>query len=375
MSDVSFRQLGSSGLNVSVVGVGCNNFGFRIDEDATNAVVAAALDAGLNLFDTAASYGASEERLGKALGARRAEVVIATKWPSPFETTKHEPGSRHHIIEACEGSLRRLGTDYIDLYQMHRPDPLTPIDETLARARRPRAVREGALHRQLELRRLADRRRRLDRRARTAGLAWSRRRTSTAWSTGRRERSHPRCAASASGCCRSSRSRAACSRASTSAGPTGPKARGSARAARWRRVRATFLNDRNFDKVEALEKVAAEAGVTLLHLAMEASPRSRRSRRSSPAPRRPSRSRRTSRRARGCLRPTCSPRSTKPRSERVAHVRRAPRGGRAFGRAARRARARGGARRSRADVPRVDGRRARRAPSDGAPVGGCAHAG
>ena len=131
MSEVSFRQLGSSGLNVSVVGVGCNNFGFRIDEDATNAVVAAALDAGLNLFDTAASYGASEERLGKALGGRRAEVVIATKWPSPFETTKHQPGSRHHIIEACEGSLRRLGTDYIDLYQMHRPDPLTPIDETL----------------------------------------------------------------------------------------------------------------------------------------------------------------------------------------------------------------------------------------------------
>ena len=72
MSEVPFRQLGSSGLNVSVVGVGCNNFGFRIDENATNAVVAAALDAGLNLFDTAASYGASEERLGKALGARRA---------------------------------------------------------------------------------------------------------------------------------------------------------------------------------------------------------------------------------------------------------------------------------------------------------------
>src|SRR6478672_13913431 len=89
MSEVSFRQRGSSGLNVSVVGVGCNNFGFRIDEDATRAVVSAALDAGLNLFDTAASYGASEERLGKALGARRAEVVIATKWPSPFETTKH----------------------------------------------------------------------------------------------------------------------------------------------------------------------------------------------------------------------------------------------------------------------------------------------
>src|SRR5262249_25115808 len=131
VSEMSFRQLGSSGLNVSVVGVGCNNFGFKIDEDATKAVVSAALDEGLNLFDTAASYGASEERLGKALGSRRAEVVIATKVPPPHEPTKPTPGSRQHIVEACEGSLRRLGTDYIDLYQMHRPDPLTPIDETL----------------------------------------------------------------------------------------------------------------------------------------------------------------------------------------------------------------------------------------------------
>ncbi len=162
MSEVSFRQLGSSGLNVSIVGVGCNNFGFRIDEDQTKAVVAAALDEGLNLFDTAASYGASEERLGKALGDRRGEVVIATKWPSPFEATKHRPGSRHHLVEACEGSLRRLGTDYIDLYQMHQPDPLTPIDETLERARRPRSRRQGALRRQLELRRMADRGRGLD---------------------------------------------------------------------------------------------------------------------------------------------------------------------------------------------------------------------
>ena len=131
MSDMAYRQLGSSGLNVSVVGIGCNNFGFRIDEEASAAVVSAGLEAGVNLFDTAASYGASEERLGKAIVGHRDEVVIATKWPSPFEATKHQPGSRHHIVSACEGSLQRLGTDYIDLYQMHRPDPLTPIDETL----------------------------------------------------------------------------------------------------------------------------------------------------------------------------------------------------------------------------------------------------
>ena len=100
MSDMAYRQLGSSGLSVSVVGIGCNNFGFRIDEEASAAVVSAGLEAGVNLFDTAASYGASGERLGKAIVGHRDEVVIATKWPSPFEATKHQPGSRHHIVSA-----------------------------------------------------------------------------------------------------------------------------------------------------------------------------------------------------------------------------------------------------------------------------------
>src|SRR4051812_33666593 len=132
MTGMTLRPLGASGLRVSVVGIGCNNFGASMDDAAVGAVVGAALDAGINLFDTAASYGASEERLGAALGARRGEAVVATKFPSPFEKTPHAPGSRHHIVAACEGSLRRLGTDYIDLYQLHRPDPSTPIDETLA---------------------------------------------------------------------------------------------------------------------------------------------------------------------------------------------------------------------------------------------------
>ena len=353
MSEVPFRQLGSSGLNVSVVGVGCNNFGFRIDEDATNAVVAAALDAGLNLFDTAASYGASEERLGKALGARRAEVVIATKWPSPFETTKHQPGSRHHIIEACEGSLRRLGTDYIDLYQMHRPDPLTPIDETLARARRPRAVRQGALRRQLELRRMADRRRRLDLAHEWLGSHGVGAEPVLPGRPARRERRHPRVpplrrrdAAVLSACERAAhrqvqaRSRRARRRAAQPRQPDGgacgdvperPQLR-QGRGAREGRCRSRSDAAASRDR--------------------EASPRSQLSRRSSLAPHRPSRSRPTSRRGRGCLLPTCSPRSTKPRSERVAHARRAPRRGRGFGRPARRVRSPGGARRSCADVPR-----------------------
>jgi aryl-alcohol dehydrogenase-like predicted oxidoreductase len=132
MPDMIYRRLGSSGLNVSVVGIGCNNFGRQMDQDGVNAVVSTALEVGVTLFDTAASYGESEERLGKALGSRRGEAVIATKFPSPFEASKHATGSRHHIVRACEGSLRRLGTDYIDLYQMHRPDPMTPIDETLS---------------------------------------------------------------------------------------------------------------------------------------------------------------------------------------------------------------------------------------------------
>jgi aryl-alcohol dehydrogenase-like predicted oxidoreductase len=120
---------------VSVVGVGCNAFGARIDEDQTKAVVDAAIEQGITLFDTADSYadGASEELLGRALGARRESVLVATKFGMGDHDAEHfgAHGSRRYVRRAVEASLRRLGTDYIDLYQLHRPDPITPIDETL----------------------------------------------------------------------------------------------------------------------------------------------------------------------------------------------------------------------------------------------------
>ncbi len=128
------RRLGDSGLKVSEVGIGCNNFGGRCDRTATQAVVDAALTCGVTLFDTADVYGnqQSETLLGEALGTRRQQVVIATKFAMPTGTTVHDRGgSRRHIYAAVEASLRRLGTDYIDLYQMHAPDPDTPIEETL----------------------------------------------------------------------------------------------------------------------------------------------------------------------------------------------------------------------------------------------------
>jgi len=131
---MEYRNLGNSGLRVSLVGIGCNNFGARMDADAVQRVVDAALDHGINLFDTANTYGQgqSEELLGKALGRRRHEVVIATKFGNPLGEGVYNSGaSRKYIVKACEDSLRRLGTDYIDLYQVHNPDPRTPIEETL----------------------------------------------------------------------------------------------------------------------------------------------------------------------------------------------------------------------------------------------------
>ncbi|MFZ5720428.1 MAG: aldo/keto reductase [Pseudomonadota bacterium] len=128
------RRLGNSGLKVSVVGIGCNNFGMRIDQAQTEAVVNAAIDAGITLFDTADIYGGtkSEEFLGKALSKRRHEIVLATKFGMQVgQDPKKRGGSRKWIMQAVEDSLRRLGTDYIDLYQHHQPDPDTPVDETL----------------------------------------------------------------------------------------------------------------------------------------------------------------------------------------------------------------------------------------------------
>lgn len=143
MPELRYRQLGTSGLTVSTVGLGCNSFGDTLPPDEVPAVVHAALDAGVTFFDTADVYGGhpgqGEELLGAALGTLRSEVVIATKFGMDTGglngTDWGVRGSRRYIRRAVEGSLRRLGTDYIDLYQLHAPDPHTPIEETL-----------GALH-------------------------------------------------------------------------------------------------------------------------------------------------------------------------------------------------------------------------------------
>jgi aryl-alcohol dehydrogenase-like predicted oxidoreductase len=130
------KSLGRSGLKVSVVGLGCNNFGMKIDQKETDAVVAKALDEGITLFDTADVYGnkgGSETMLGKALGARRKDIVLATKFGLPMGEGEYmKGGSRRYIVNAVEASLKRLGTDWIDLYQLHFPDADTPIEETMA---------------------------------------------------------------------------------------------------------------------------------------------------------------------------------------------------------------------------------------------------
>ena len=131
---MELRTVGSSGLQVSVLGLGCNNFGSRIDEGASAAVVQACLDAGVIFFDTSDSYGAgkSEEFLGRAVKGVRDDVVIATKFSSPTGEGPYRAGaSRKYLVAACERSLRRLGTDFIDLYYQHWPDPKTPVEETL----------------------------------------------------------------------------------------------------------------------------------------------------------------------------------------------------------------------------------------------------
>jgi aryl-alcohol dehydrogenase-like predicted oxidoreductase len=143
MGEMRYRRLGASGLPVSVVGIGCNQLGGKVDLAGTRELVEAALDVGINFFDTADTYGArpgaSEELLGAALAAtgHRDDVIIATKFGYRSGRQVNGPdwgakGSRRYIHKAVEASLRRLGTDYIDLYQIHQPDPETPIEETLS---------------------------------------------------------------------------------------------------------------------------------------------------------------------------------------------------------------------------------------------------
>ena len=132
---MQYRQLGSTGLRVSTVGLGTNNFGFRMDEESSLRVAKFAVDQGINFFDTANSYGRglSEERIGKALKGIRHNVIIGTKVGLEMgDGTNDRGASRYHIMQQVEDSLRLLQTDYIDLYQIHRPDPNTSIEETLS---------------------------------------------------------------------------------------------------------------------------------------------------------------------------------------------------------------------------------------------------
>jgi len=132
---VEIRNLGRSGLRVSAIGLGCNNFGGRIDLEATRAVVHQALDLGITLFDTADVYGehgGSETTMGQVLGDARKRIVLASKFGMDMDDSgEAQGGSRRWMMTAVEDSLRRLRTDWIDLYQFHRPDPRTPIEETL----------------------------------------------------------------------------------------------------------------------------------------------------------------------------------------------------------------------------------------------------
>ena len=132
---MEYRNLGSSGLRVSLVGLGCNNFGMRLELEQTRAVVDRAFDLGITFFDTADMYGSrggSETQLGKILGHRRKDIVLASKFGMAMSDDGTKIGaSRRYIMSAVEDSLRRLKTDWIDLYQLHQPDPLTPLDETM----------------------------------------------------------------------------------------------------------------------------------------------------------------------------------------------------------------------------------------------------
>ncbi len=133
---MEYRRLGNSGLQVSCLGLGTNTVGPDLDEAATEAVLTKLLDVGANFIDTSDSYsrGVSESHIGKALAnmKRRKDAIVATKCATPMSDDPNDRGaSRHHILESVNNSLRRLQTDYIDLYQIHRPDPQTPIEETL----------------------------------------------------------------------------------------------------------------------------------------------------------------------------------------------------------------------------------------------------
>jgi aryl-alcohol dehydrogenase-like predicted oxidoreductase len=266
---MTYRQLGDSGLTVSVVGLGCNNFRSRTSDDDARAVVDTAIECGITLFDTADIYGAgggSEELLGETLGSRRDQVVLATKFGMPMPDAGPEArGSRRYIRRAVEASLRRLNTDWIDLYQYHEPDGVTPFQETIAAL--DELVRDG-----------------LVRYIGSSNFAgWQIADADWASFHDRRERfvsaqneySLLNRAAEAEVI-------PACERYGVGQLPYFPLANG-VLTGKYRRgaslpagsrlagnaARAdSLLTDETYDRVEALEKLAAERGVTLLHLAI-----------------------------------------------------------------------------------------------------------
>lgn len=268
MSDLETRPAGGGVLQATVVGIGCNNFGRRLDAEATARVVLTALEEGITFFDTADTYGngQSEEMLGAALKGRREEAVIASKFGHPSGGEGHSGASRRWIRIAVEASLRRLGTDWIDLYQMHMPDPATPIEETLETL--TELVSEGKVRcvgsSNLDGWQIAD----ADWISRTRGL--------TRFITVQNEYSllNRSVEEEVIGACahfdvsmipysplgngmltgKHHRGQGAAPGSRLASGP-------GANASRW-------LSDRNFDIVEALEAFAAERGVTVLDVAI-----------------------------------------------------------------------------------------------------------
>jgi aryl-alcohol dehydrogenase-like predicted oxidoreductase len=265
--EMTYRTLGDSGLMVSTVGLGCNNFGMRIDAEATAAVVDAAIDAGITLFDTSDSYGQSEEFLAPTLKGRRDRVVLATKFGSNLKGALGPDwdarASRRYVRLAVERSLRRLDTDWIDLYQLHKPDGITPIEETLSVL--TDLVREGKVRyigsSNLAAWQVVD----ADWTATSAGLE--------RFVSAQNEYSLLRTEAE-------TELVPACEQLGIGILPyfplasgllTGKYRRGDAppeggRIAAW--GMSAMLSDENFDVVEALEAFAAERGITLLDVAM-----------------------------------------------------------------------------------------------------------
>ena len=256
------RQLGERGPEVSVVGLGCNNFGMRVDLEGTRAVVDAALDAGVTLLDTADIYGnrgGSEEFLGEVLQGRRDRVVLATKFGGDMGDGTTARGSREYIHKAVEESLRRLRTDYIDLYQYHTPDHVTPYEETFTAL--GELVEQGKVryigHSNLEAADIEE----VDERVRKQARPVS---AQNQYSLLRREAEDDLLPT--------------CKRLGIGVLPyfplasgllTGKYKRGEPAPEGTRLAdREDALSDDRFDRVEALEQFASERGITLLHVAI-----------------------------------------------------------------------------------------------------------